>query len=361
MVRDVLVLERGVSLTRLGRKGQRQSGIDGFDPLNGEAPVWQATLQKNHLMEKLKRDLRSMDATWGGTPSEFVFVVAVRRSESIQRAVLRISEGRKASGKCPVRPVFWDELSAAILQNAALRDKYYHWVKLDSEPSESAKVLNYLYIDEKRVQMYVDQLPDALRGRSAHRHAQLEELRRYLRLTCDLDDARPVDMRKDARANFIEESMIARKAIIAQQHILNVQGLQSFAVWVSDPHSGALSKEFHGVQEATFVYLVESLWDGGPFSTTYTGCSALQALANQALGRSDILRCGSSTEQLGCGSCDHPVEKLSCHLGAVVSEPRRIRSLYRQRYITDEQCYVHEGQQYRVHDLLGYPLYIAEE
>ena len=45
--------------------------------------------------------------------------------------------------------------------------------------------------------------------------------------------------------------------------------------------------------------------------------------------------------------------------GAVTGEERNIISLYRMRYLTDEQMFERNGIPLRVCDLLAYPLFIA--
>jgi hypothetical protein len=101
---------RNVHVTRFGRTGQRQHGIDGWDGVNPNGLVWQATLQREHLLEKLYSDLASFDAGGFGRRSIFIFAVAIARDTSLQRAVEEVCVARLSSEKCPVEVLFWDDL-----------------------------------------------------------------------------------------------------------------------------------------------------------------------------------------------------------------------------------------------------------
>ena len=97
--------------------------------------------------------------------------------------------------------------------------------------------------------------------------------------------------------------------------------------------------------------------DGIGFHTVFSGCSALQAIANAAAGLPLIDR--SQGEALGRDSYLHPTEKLVA-IGGTIGDERNIECLYRLRYMTDEQCFSADGKQYRVNDILGYPIYLAQ-
>ncbi|MBX7135026.1 MAG: hypothetical protein K1X67_20355 [Fimbriimonadaceae bacterium] len=247
-----------------------------------------------------------------------------------------------------------------------------------------SKVQDYLFLDRERLALYYDQVPDDLK-RSAHDVSkevglsitgpsvklvetkrsrdpsiaeQIDRIRDHLNRSEDLATRRPQEMSYEA-PRFVEESMWARKVIIKDTHLAKIEGLKSIAVWISDPDPADLSLLPHR-WTGTFLYLVESFWDDGPLSTVYSGCSALQAIANVALGAESIFRTRVSGEPLGRWNAQHPVEKLA-GVGGVAQAPRRIRVLYRNRYLTDEQCSQFDGQEYRLNDLLAYPLYIASE
>lgn len=129
MVRDVLAKIEGLPhLSRFGRRGQAQHGIDGFDALDGNGIVYQATLQSEKLYDKLVADLDAMDERWLGKPSQFVFAVGSRRDAALQREVLGLSDARRSVGRCPVRIVFWDDIAAALMSDGMLHATYFPWV-----------------------------------------------------------------------------------------------------------------------------------------------------------------------------------------------------------------------------------------
>lgn len=54
----------------------------------------------------------------------------------------------------------------------------------------------------------------------------------------------------------------------------------------------------------------------------------------------------------------HPVEILK-QLGASIFPSRRIRSLYRKRYVTDEMFFKDDNGEHRSNDVVGYPIFIS--
>jgi hypothetical protein len=131
------------------------------------------------------------------------------------------------------------------------------------------------------------------------------------------------------------------------------------AVWISDPDPAAYSNKPYD-WKGTFLYLMECHWDYQGFQTVFSGVSALQALVNQITGKNFLDYINEEFEPYGRGRDLHPIDKLK-DCGGIVSEPRRIKSLYRKRYLTDEQVYQYEGERRRVNDLLAYPLYILSD
>lgn len=157
---------------------------------------------------------------------------------------------------------------------------------------------------------------------------------------------------------FILEQTTARKIILPSDYLEKMVGLRDLAVWIADPQPVASSEMKHDWDFCgTFLYLVEVYFDDEGFNTVYSGCSALQMIYNAATGEPLLKRCFD--EPLGRNSSEHPVGKLEA-LGAMVGDDRKIECLYRTRYMTDEQCYLFDGEERRVNDLLGYPIYIAE-
>ena len=258
---------------------------------------------------------------------------------------------------------------------------------------------NYIYIDNPRLDMFVEQIAASrpkdkkvkktvglsLTGpkveaseesteRSLTTHEKIELLTKYLRENLLLDTSRPKGGENRGELRFILETMDARKIIVPEAHLKSLPGVKHFAVWISDPdpqdynpvirNNVDVNSRFREPSDyhvrGTFVYLTEAWLDNDAYGRVYSGCSALQAIANALDGRPLIGYGGAGGELLGCGSFDHPIVKLE-GLGAVRGDVRRITSLYYKRYMINEQCYVVDGQERCVNDLLGYPIFIAEE
>lgn len=132
--------------------------------------------------------------------------------------------------------------------------------------------------------------------------------------------------------------------------------IQKFSLWVSNP-SKIIFDEEKIIQEGTFLYLPEVWIDSGYYHRTVSGCSALKFLVN-ALTESKLFERDSiGNELFGRDSNKHPIDKL-LKLGCEVKYQKRITTLYKKRYITDEQCYIFNNKNIRVNDLMGYPIYI---
>lgn len=126
LVCDVLAEKfRRPLLQRLGRRGQSQYGIDGYDPKDAGGIVWQATIAKNGLDKKLRCDLSLMDNGWPSTPRDFIYAVASPRDERLQRAALELSEQRGKLGRSQVLVLFREEILQEVASSPRLLRKYY--------------------------------------------------------------------------------------------------------------------------------------------------------------------------------------------------------------------------------------------
>lgn len=261
------------------------------------------------------------------------------------------------------------------------------------------KLKDYLYVDQHRIQALTDQLrerfteeenhkwsltasltgPRLQSGRSRTRrelnlHERIEILTQHLEESGDLRRGRPQSITDVGGPGapygprYVFEHTDAAKLIVPTQALTPVRGLSSLAVWISDPDF-TLRPANQWDYVGTFLYLVEAHWDTSPFHTTYSGCSALQAIVNTIRGDPFLAHSPCPTgpdgyavrefwEPFGRGSTDHPIRKLQ-RLEATISDTRRIATLYRLRYMTNEQCCVGNGEERRVNDILGYPVYIA--
>lgn len=154
---------------------------------------------------------------------------------------------------------------------------------------------------------------------------------------------------------FILEKMVATPVIMPVSGFPTNSGVRSFRIWVSDPdpldHDGP-EWSFRG----SFVILTELIFDDRAYTSVYSGCSALRFIVNAASNRPFLDRRGN--DEFGRESNRHPIQKLQS-VGGSVGDPRIIEALYRVRYMTDEQVYIYGDSEHRVHDVLGYPLFIS--
>ncbi|SEF56493.1 hypothetical protein SAMN05421819_0432 [Bryocella elongata] len=240
---------------------------------------------------------------------------------------------------------------------------------------------DYLYIDRNRIDSLVDQLalpknatskrskkwslslsgPKVELGeednaRSLNDHEKVEFLLGALLRKGLLFGTRPIE--QPAPRGFILEETTARKVILPTKDVKSALGAEGMAVWVSDPDPTVYTSE-RWDWKGSFLYLTEIWLDDRAQTSMYSGRSALQALTNLWRGE-DVLSpwLGEEWEPLGRGSYAHPTDKLRS-LGATVGDERSITTLYMPRYMSDEQCYRFDGQERRVHDLLGYPVFIT--
>jgi len=167
---------------------------------------------------------------------------------------------------------------------------------------------------------------------------------------------------------YVYEEMEATRVVLprkAFEPIEDVIGPTEAEVWVSNPDETmvtyfvdkAMDDESWLVTGA-FLYLVDTYKeDRPPGRLQMSGLSSLKMLALELGIRFLNPKDGEGWEPLGRGSFDHPIEKLG-KMGGIVTDTRRISSLYKVRYISDEQGYVLNGERARVCDVLAYPIFI---
>jgi hypothetical protein len=249
---------------------------------------------------------------------------------------------------------------------------------------KNQNLVDYKYIDHSKLDMLVDQIPRShsknkiitwkvalsLTGpsvevgtgtsRDISTYEKIDRLVGFLTANKLISLERPLELSGGwhlpslSDHTFILETMTARKVILPSEYTERINGLRGFAVWISDPAEKDLSVSdftFRG----TFIYLTEMHWDDEGLARMQSGCSALQAVMN--IANRENLEKTSGGEPLGRGNSDHPLQKLE-RLGGIVTDTRTITSLYTVRYMTNEQCYTVNGREFRVNDLLGYPIFI---
>jgi len=154
---------------------------------------------------------------------------------------------------------------------------------------------------------------------------------------------------------FIFEKITAQKFFFPKSKLTEIPSLNGLVVWLSNPYDDSLTEELYPIT-GTFLLLVEASFDQGKFTSIVSGCSALQALSNVISGKPFYAIQGE--EPLGRGSYIHPRKKLE-NIGAIYLQEQEIMTLYKGRYITNEQCFEKQKTEYRCNDLLGYPLFVS--
>ncbi len=188
--------------------------------------------------------------------------------------------------------------------------------------------------------------------------AELDDLKERMRLAGKLRMERPTDRDAFEPGTVVTETILATKVIIPHWILkTSVPGVRELAVWVADPSNDLrtlsdASYDFTG----TFLYLVTPIYEIIASDTFYSGCSALQIISNMTSGKPFLTP--DHAEPLGRRNSAHPTDKLKS-IGGIVVDRRSLDVLYMPRYMSDEQCFTKDEKTYRVHDLLGYPLYIA--
>lgn len=179
----------------------------------------------------------------------------------------------------------------------------------------------------------------------------------YLKTNDLISTARPNSIyeAKESEGEFIFENVIAHKLFFPKSKLTEFNGLDHLVVWFADPDTTKLSDEPYTFT-GTFLFLVEALYDRGEFRQTLSGCSALQAMSNIISGQQFYTQ--NWDEPLGRNNANHPLQKLQ-DIGAVYLQKQEIKTIYRKRYMTNEQCFMYKDKKYRCNDLLGYPLFVS--
>jgi hypothetical protein len=273
---------------------------------------------------------------------------------------------------------------------------------------DSNNIVEYIFVDEKRLRSYLEQIQGpqsydkipswdinlsltglAVSGKQVSsprpytHNEMIDTLFSHLKQNDLLDYVRPKKPFNDCETGkiFGLEDMMARKAIFPIIDNKNLPGLRQLAVWVSEPSHDELNGSGYG--EGTFLYLIEAYWESDePYHSTISGCSALGWILNNLEAHSIIPKTSTSYGELRAKQLkerglspylkpykfegkaefenkDHPIKILE-KLGAFIQPGRKIRSLYRKRYITDEMYFKNWRRRHRSNDLVAYPIFIAE-
>jgi hypothetical protein len=133
-------------------------------------------------------------------------------------------------------------------------------------------------------------------------------------------------------------------------------------VWISNPleEPGPRTEQDIYRPKGTFLYLLEGYWDPDQdYHQLPSIVSALNAILRavskpMGLDDSDI-----QTKYIRLSdSLQSPLSTLE-EIGGVPEFPRKIQTLYRKRFVSDNRYWMTNGVSQRSYDLFAYPIYIA--
>lgn len=259
-------------------------------------------------------------------------------------------------------------------------EKWIRWARVSPTSKAPFHLRNFLYVNEPVIDSYVEQMggmPAKKRQKRAiggslagpkadwsieetgDEHSVEAKIRHLYTRLCELNlltAKRPASTPKVPvqPPPIVYEKCHARLFLLPIAGVLAEIGVKALRLWVSQPHP----KDFNDDPfewRGSYLILTELHLDNQGFMSTISGCSALRFVANAAADELLFKRDGE--EILGRWDQRHLTDKL-IGLGAHPMELRQIEVMYRIRYMTNEQWY-HDDRR-RVHDILGYPLFISE-
>ena len=194
----------------------------------------------------------------------------------------------------------------------------------------------------------------------------VEALRNSGQLSIHRPDAPEQFWRGDHSGWYVYEEAIATPVTLplAAKMPKGVTGPDALNVWVSDPPEPVLPRSDWDFT-TSFLFLVEELGEfRWPIPWFMSGISSLRLVAevltdHRELTLKSMFDLRNSADRFGRWQPDHPIERLR-EIGGVVGASRRITTVYKIAYMTDEQSYPYQGEEVRVSDILAYPLYIAD-
>jgi hypothetical protein len=247
---------------------------------------------------------------------------------------------------------------------------------------KAARLVDYIFIDERRLISYaeqlnagrtVDKLPSwnvslSLTGpkvdgkqdakfRDATRHEMISSLISFLQKQDQLETGRPNGR---SEYQFVLEETDVRKIILPIKRPRVTKGLTDIAVWFAFPPGRPIPRTEENMNEplGTFLYLIEAYWESDERASGPS--SGFSALNKMLYGMSDALGLdGKILSKYDARSCYKSPLTILQEIGGAVQPPRRIRTLYRKRYLSDDQYVEIQGTVHRSHDLFGYPIFVA--
>lgn len=256
--------------------------------------------------------------------------------------------------------------------------------------NEPNKLIEYLYVDEKRLNTYSEQIGTTSTGkkqgviklgwsptgpsiggegslsqRDTNTHERIQKLLKFLEKKELLLSTRPANSDESDlyRSNFFLENAKATKLIFSKVESIKNYGFKELALWVINPVNKPTQRSRENIFKAdgVFLYLIESYWEkDDSYSGPVSGNSALNILLREMQEKFG-LDLNKIKEQLYSREDDTPPIKLLEQAGFIVQSPRLITSLYRQRYFSDDQYVNIGGILQRCYDLFAYPIFISSQ
>jgi len=155
---------------------------------------------------------------------------------------------------------------------------------------------------------------------------------------------------------YIMEEFFAEQYIFFANATLKSLNYDVVNVWIGRPFETDFSAEPY-VWSGSYLILVEASVAEHRFSTTISGCSALKFLYNLVQDNPLFKRDGK--EILGRWDVK-PIEDKMKDIGGQFVGIKRIKSLYRIRYMTNEQYDPRAPNEGRVHDIFAYPVFVSD-
>jgi hypothetical protein len=173
----------------------------------------------------------------------------------------------------------------------------------------------------------------------------------------------------DHRGWYIQEDMVATPVLIplSGQMPANVPAPDALNVWIADPTPLHQPKVHDWEIVGSNVFLVEELGDFSWRSSGFvSGVTALKIISHLArfprLLDEDTAWEGMRSRTLGDFGdwVEVAPSELLREIGGMPGVPRRIETVYKIAYMSNESFHVTDGSATRVNDILAYPLYIAD-
>jgi hypothetical protein len=244
-------------------------------------------------------------------------------------------------------------------------------------------LVEYIFVDQQRLVSYAEQLnvtksadrvptwnvglsmkgpsvggKEETKLRPATVHEMVTKLVRHLKKNDQLQLVRTAS--KDHQYQFALEQTTARRIVLPMKHTKVVPYLKELAVWVSNPleEPGPRTENDMHQAKGTFLYLLEGYWNSDEdYHGFVSNWSALNSILN-AVSEPMGLKASDLRKYDARDSFQSPLATLK-EIGGIPESPRKIQTLYRKRFVSDDQYVMINGVSQRSYDLFAYPIYIA--